>query len=126
MEKRYLINNKVYQGSDVPCYNEKIYSSMCNFNDWKRNLIELNIDEVELFRVLHNINDNLIHNDIIDITSITTVKDGKVYFKDVEMESWDTIYLKYINENPNYKEPFCLSITEWLKLNYNTPTLRNI
>lgn len=46
--------------------------------------------------------------------------------EEIEAVGWDIIYLKYITENPNYKEPFCMSITEWLKLNYNIPTPRNI
>ena len=42
-----------------------------------------------------------------------------------EAVTWDSIYIKYINECPHWQNKDVISITEWLKLNYNVPT-RNI
>ena len=39
--------------------------------------------------------------------------------------TWDSIYIEYMNECSNWKDEKCMSITEWLKLNYNIPTRNN-
>lgn len=93
MEKRYLINNEVYQGSEMPKMYGYGYKDI-TIPNWKQSLVKLDCDESELDKInahyiLNGRHDDIYDNKIIDITSITTVKDGKVYFKEVESESND-------------------------------------
>lgn len=89
MEKRYLINNKVY-GSELE-YLEPFDIDAEEHNDlWQQSLTELACDEGELDKIYEYI--GIIYDSkCYDITSITTVKDCKVYFKEVESESNEAI-----------------------------------
>jgi len=61
--------------------------------DWKQSLDKLDCDGSELDKIITYLQKNdYVFSNPIDITSITTVKDGKVYFKDVfkdvEQDFW--------------------------------------
>lgn len=95
MKHIYLINNCCY-GSSNEMPNESDYSFRhkdflsYKLKPWYDNLTELDCDYVEMAKILtHKSIQVLPVFNPIDITSITTVKDGKVYFKDVESESLD-------------------------------------
>ena len=100
MEKRYLINNKVFGSSTeypnkdkfIPC----LYATYEDYLEgWNKNLTELACDESEMNKICNKLDyDRVteIYLRTIDITSITTVKDGKVYFKEVESESNELKY----------------------------------
>jgi len=108
MEKqyRYLINNEVL-GSDKP-YQEPCYQTLTDLegdeylDDWNDSKVKLECREVELDKINYEVrlDFRVTKSDLflsqylsnpIDITSITTVKDGKVYFKEVESESNEAI-----------------------------------
>jgi hypothetical protein len=77
MKKRYLINNKVYQGSEMP---EQHWSDSSNkLMLWKQSLVKLDCDEIELDKIIkwlfHNASDeNNCIKIITDITSITEIR----------------------------------------------------
>ena len=95
MEKqyRYLMGGEVF-GSDKP-YIEPCYQTLTDpegdeyLDDWNNSKVKLNCSEVELDKI----KDGLFwtSKDIYNITSITTVKDCKVYFKEVESESQEQL-----------------------------------
>lgn len=84
MEKRYLINGEVYKGSETP--NIHWSDSSNKLMLWKQSLVKLDCSEPGYSKIIHRIDNSIVENPIIDITSITTVKDGKVYFKEAESE----------------------------------------
>jgi len=97
MEKqyRYLINNSVMQGGEMTNRNDYEQSSDVMYHhdleQWRTSLVKLECSEVELVKILSVFEPDK----TIDITSITTVKDGKVYFKEVEGESKPTMPLGF-------------------------------
>ena len=94
MEKRYLINGKVMQGGEMPNDSAILYDK----HIWQQSLTELACDSSELDKIKKQVSSiKLRWDEYIDITSITTVKDGKVYFKEVESESQEDL-IKEINQ----------------------------
>jgi len=101
MEKqyRYLINNEVF-GSDteMPESNLDKFSKLIHPNvsvehlHWINSLVKLECSRDEEMKILIHLSTNgygreiMFNNPTIDITSITTVKDGKVSFKEEEGE----------------------------------------
>ena len=122
MEKRYLINNKIYGSST-----EKPHHSAPNYIglNWMDKLKELACDESEYNKIASHLGWKTLELNPIDITSITTVKDcetykldecnsrfaccnspKKVYFKEMESESnkaeidiWHEMDIDYNNRS---------------------------
>lgn len=124
MEKRYLINNKIY-GSSTEMPNRQNYGLTsafeASYNYWQQSLTELACDESELDKIknyclkeVYKGNITTTNNIDFDITSITTVKDDKVYFK--EMESFNNI--SEVQSDMLKKE--AIKFLEWVWLNKYT------
>lgn len=102
MKHRYLINNKVYGSStEMPKKTE-----LCceDYEVWQQSLTELPCDESELYEIRKYKEIVIDTNEPIDITSITTIRDGKVYFKEVESES---------NFIETYDKEWILGFVKW-------------
>jgi len=105
MEKRYLINNKIYGSST-----EKPHHSAPNYIglNWMDKLKELACDESEYNKIASHLGWKTLELNPIDITSITTVKDGKVVFKEVESECNEAIeFLDWVLSSGFYLNPHC-------------------
>jgi hypothetical protein len=90
---RYLINNEVMQGGEMPNRDDYEQSSDVMYHydleQWRTSLVKLECSESEFGKIEWAVTEPF--ENIIDITSITTIKYGKVYFKEVESESQDVL-----------------------------------
>ena len=121
MKHIYLLNNKIFGSSnEAPKAGLKGTNTM---GIWQQSLTELACDENELDEINETIS-TLHTTKPIDITSITTVKplvtetksgswtDYKVYFKEVENESNESIeFAKWLLKTEN--TIVCTSKSEW-------------
>jgi hypothetical protein len=101
MEKqyRYLINSEVFwSDKESPklefCENKNSFDRLIGF--WKKELINLEYADKQKDLIINGMCKLYAIEGIdislpIDITSITTVKDGKIYFKEDESESNEAI-----------------------------------
>jgi len=122
MKKRYYIDGKMF-GSDSD------YKKTIELNElgkhtyikWRQSITPLQCDHSELSKIQSYHQMTILRNEPIDVTKITYVKSGKVWFKEVESEVNEAIFAHWILHN--YK-PYEDGMTMvWRNINPDIDTL---